>query len=213
MVFPDRFRNHLLARPAAHPERLLPHAGDAARVRRHRRQHRLQPEAARRRSAAHGHRRRGYRSPTCTGSSASASAPRTLKQIAGQFTAQAFITTDLDDNQITAFHPGAMNHSHENHVDARAGRGAGDRRARRQGGHAAARARVRRARHPVPVRPGPGPADVLRRGTAGDRAARRLRRGQRLRRQAAGGEDRAQARGAGARGEGADRHAGRAGLA
>jgi adenosine kinase len=39
-----------------------------------------------------------------------------LARIAGQFTAQAFITTDLDDNQITAFHPGAMNHSHANHV-------------------------------------------------------------------------------------------------
>ncbi len=33
------------------------------------------------------------------------------------FTAQAFITTDLDDNQITAFHPGAMNLSHLNSVD------------------------------------------------------------------------------------------------
>ena len=32
------------------------------------------------------------------------------------FTAQAFITTDLDDNQITAFHPGAMNFSQVNHV-------------------------------------------------------------------------------------------------
>lgn len=32
------------------------------------------------------------------------------------FTAQAFITTDLNDNQITAFHPGAMNSSHVNHV-------------------------------------------------------------------------------------------------
>lgn len=32
------------------------------------------------------------------------------------FTAQAFITTDLDDNQITAFHPGAMNFSHQNSV-------------------------------------------------------------------------------------------------
>jgi len=32
------------------------------------------------------------------------------------FTAQAFITTDLDDNQITAFHPGAMNYSHNNSV-------------------------------------------------------------------------------------------------
>jgi len=41
---------------------------------------------------------------------------RHLKRIPGQFTAQAFITTDLDDNQITAFHPGAMNHAHENHV-------------------------------------------------------------------------------------------------
>ncbi len=32
------------------------------------------------------------------------------------FTAQAFITTDLDDNQITAFHPGAMNRSELNRV-------------------------------------------------------------------------------------------------
>lgn len=44
-----------------------------------------------------------------------------LKRIGGEFTAQAFITTDLDDNQITAFHPGAMNHSHENRIDARLG--------------------------------------------------------------------------------------------
>jgi len=29
-----------------------------------------------------------------------------------QYTAQAFITTDLDDNQITAFHPGAMASAH-----------------------------------------------------------------------------------------------------
>jgi adenosine kinase len=39
-----------------------------------------------------------------------------FRRIPGQFTAQAFITTDLDNNQIIAFHPGAMNHSHENHV-------------------------------------------------------------------------------------------------
>jgi adenosine kinase len=31
-----------------------------------------------------------------------------IKTIPGSFTAQAFITSDLDDNQITAFHPGAM---------------------------------------------------------------------------------------------------------
>ncbi len=32
------------------------------------------------------------------------------------FTPQAFITTDHDNNQITAFHPGAMMRSYENHV-------------------------------------------------------------------------------------------------
>jgi adenosine kinase len=39
-----------------------------------------------------------------------------IRNIPHAFTAQAFITTDLADNQITAFHPGAMNFSHENHV-------------------------------------------------------------------------------------------------
>ncbi len=43
-----------------------------------------------------------------------------VRHVAGTYTAQAFITTDLDDNQITAFHPGAMNFSHQNSVlDAR----------------------------------------------------------------------------------------------
>ncbi len=39
-----------------------------------------------------------------------------LRVIDSELTAQAFITTDLDDNQITAFHPGAMQHSHHNRV-------------------------------------------------------------------------------------------------
>ena len=39
-----------------------------------------------------------------------------VRVIASELTAQAFITTDLDDNQITAFHPGAMQHSHANRV-------------------------------------------------------------------------------------------------
>jgi adenosine kinase len=39
-----------------------------------------------------------------------------VKLIESQFTAQAFITTDLDNNQITAFHPGAMQQSHLNKV-------------------------------------------------------------------------------------------------
>ena len=43
--------------------------------------------------------------------------PRThVKEVEGTYTAQAFITTDRDDNQITAFHPGAMNHAHLNNV-------------------------------------------------------------------------------------------------
>lgn len=42
--------------------------------------------------------------------------PKHVRTVAQTFTAQAFITTDLDDNQITAFHPGAMNFSHDNHV-------------------------------------------------------------------------------------------------
>lgn len=40
-----------------------------------------------------------------------------IKQVPDSFTAQAFITTDIDDNQITAFHPGAMNESHQNSVN------------------------------------------------------------------------------------------------
>ena len=39
-----------------------------------------------------------------------------VRRAPGSYTAQAFITTDLDDNQITAFHPGAMSFSHLNHV-------------------------------------------------------------------------------------------------
>lgn len=39
-----------------------------------------------------------------------------VKIIDDLFTPQAFITTDHDNNQITAFHPGAMMRSYENHV-------------------------------------------------------------------------------------------------
>jgi adenosine kinase len=39
-----------------------------------------------------------------------------VKVIEELFTPQAFITTDHDNNQITAFHPGAMMRSYENHV-------------------------------------------------------------------------------------------------
>ena len=44
-----------------------------------------------------------------------------VRRVDETYTAQAFITTDLDDNQITAFHPGAMNFSHRNSVRDAAG--------------------------------------------------------------------------------------------
>ena len=48
-----------------------------------------------------------------------------MRHVPGTYTAQAFITTDIDDNQITAFHPGAMLFSHRNDVrEARASRAA-----------------------------------------------------------------------------------------
>ncbi len=41
---------------------------------------------------------------------------RYIRHMEGEYTPQAFITTDIDDNQITAFHPGAMQHSYLNQV-------------------------------------------------------------------------------------------------
>ncbi|MGD8905278.1 MAG: carbohydrate kinase family protein [Gammaproteobacteria bacterium] len=46
---------------------------------------------------------------------------RYLHAVPEAYTAQAYITTDMDDNQITAFHPGAMNHAHEIDVPEDAG--------------------------------------------------------------------------------------------
>ncbi len=42
---------------------------------------------------------------------------RCVRELPDRYTAQAYITTDLDDNQITAFHPGAMTQSHGAHVE------------------------------------------------------------------------------------------------
>ncbi len=39
-----------------------------------------------------------------------------IKVLGDSYTAQAYITTDMDDNQITAFHPGAMSFSHLDRV-------------------------------------------------------------------------------------------------
>ncbi len=117
MVFPDRFRNHLL------PDQL--HILNVCF---------LTPEMRREYGGTAGNVAYNLRllgeDPLVMASVGEDIAPylerfgklgldsRLLRRIPGQFTAQAFITTDLDDNQITAFHPGAMNHSHENHVGA-----------------------------------------------------------------------------------------------
>jgi len=46
-----------------------------------------------------------------------------VREVPDAFTAQAFITTDLDNNQITAFHPGAMSFSHLNRITPELGAG------------------------------------------------------------------------------------------
>jgi adenosine kinase len=43
-------------------------------------------------------------------------ATQNITTISSSYTAQAFITTDADNNQITAFHPGAMNFAHHNKI-------------------------------------------------------------------------------------------------
>jgi adenosine kinase len=45
---------------------------------------------------------------------------RYVREVQSEFTAQAYITTDSEHNQINAFHPGAMNHSQQNSVPAAA---------------------------------------------------------------------------------------------
>ena len=64
-------------------------------------------KTARRRAAAHGdggQRRAAYLDKARCDSGISQR--HVHAQIPDAYTAQAFITTDLDDNQITAFHPG-----------------------------------------------------------------------------------------------------------
>ena len=46
---------------------------------------------------------------------------RYIGTTSGNYTAQAMIMTDRDNNQITAFHPGAMSQAHENRVPTDAG--------------------------------------------------------------------------------------------
>jgi len=115
MVFPDRFRNHLLA-DQLHilnvcfltPEMRREFGGTAGNIAYNLKllgEEPLVMATVGEDSGPYLDRLRGF-----------GLACDLVKQIPGQFTAQAFITTDLDDNQITAFHPGAMNYAQENHV-------------------------------------------------------------------------------------------------
>ena len=116
MVFQDHFKHHILP-DKIHmlnvsflvPEMRREYGGCAGNI-----AYNLQ--AAGRRAADHGDRGRRLRplrrAPRRTGDLRA----EHIRHVAGTYTAQAFITTDLDDNQITAFHPGAMNYSHQNDV-------------------------------------------------------------------------------------------------
>lgn len=46
---------------------------------------------------------------------------RFVREVPDSYTAQAMIMTDRDNNQITAFHPGAMAQAHTNMIDGREG--------------------------------------------------------------------------------------------
>ncbi len=96
-----------------------------------------------------------------------------LRVIDTELTAQAFITTDLDDNQITAFHPGAMQHAHRNRVGEARGITLGIVAPDGREGHARACRAVCQRRHSLHFRPGPGAADVRGRGAASASSARR----------------------------------------
>ena len=133
-----------------------------------------------------------------------------LSEVPGMLTAQAYITTDLDDNQITAFHPGAMNEAHRNTVPgmpATLGIVSPD---GRQGmlDHAA---QLHAAGIPFIFDPGQGlpmfDGEDLRICRAGH-----LGGGERLRGQAAHGSHRVERSRRGLAGRGADRHAWRTGL-
>ena len=120
MVFPDRFKNHLLA-DQLHilnvcfltPEMRREYGGCAANIGYNLKMLGGDPMVM----ATVGE----DIAPYLERMSAQELSSTHLKKIAGQFTAQAFITTDLDNNQIIAFHPGAMNYSHENQIEASIG--------------------------------------------------------------------------------------------
>ncbi len=79
-----------------------------------------------------------------------------VRAVPGTYNAQAFIITDLDDNQITAFHPGAMNESHRNRVGDVAGIALGIVAPDGREGMRSHLEQFAKARIPVVFDPGPG---------------------------------------------------------
>ena len=79
-----------------------------------------------------------------------------VRVIAEELTAQAFITTDRDNNQITAFHPGAMQRAHENRVTDAQGITLGIVGSRWARGHGAARRAVCGGQDSLHLRSRPG---------------------------------------------------------
>lgn len=116
MVFPDRFRNHILPdrlhvlNVAFHVPTLRRHfGGTAGNIAFHLRLLGAEPIVL----AAAGH----DFGPYAEWLESRDIRRDAIRLFEAEHTAQAFITTDLDDNQITAFHPGAMEHAHEARVD------------------------------------------------------------------------------------------------
>ena len=93
--------------PDPQDQPVLPVAAHAPRIRRLRRQHRLQLQAGRRRAGAHRHGRRRLRA--LPGALPALGHRLELPgEATDSYTAQCFIVTDLHNNQLAGFHPGAM---------------------------------------------------------------------------------------------------------
>ena len=115
-----------------------------------------------RRPGGDGDRRRRRRRATSSACLRSASRPRRCAPSPGHSPRRRYIITDLDDNQITAFHPGAMNQAHVNHVSDVDRIGLGIVAPDGRDGMAAHVREFAAARHSLRVRSRAGSAAVLR---------------------------------------------------
>ncbi len=117
MVFPDQFKNHILPDKVhiLNVSFLVPHlrreyGGCAGNIAYN--LHLLQEDPLILATVGHDF------EPYAQWLSQQGLSAQCIKILDDHYTAQAYITTDINDNQITAFHPGAMSYSHENPVPA-----------------------------------------------------------------------------------------------